>query len=137
MIKSRRMRWAGHAVHMGTRFFSPICATCPAHLIVDLMILIILGEEYNFLKPPVTSSLFGQNILLNTLFSNTLSLCFSLNVRDQVSDPYRTTGKFDIDSILSNRQQQRKYTQRHNRSLWSRCKGEEGPPLIQVHTVLQ
>jgi hypothetical protein len=43
----------------------------------------ILGEEYklwssslcSFLQPPVTSSLFGSNIILNTLFSNTLSLC--------------------------------------------------------------
>ena len=41
-----------------------------------------LGEEYrllsstlcNFLHYPVTSSLLGPNILLNTLFSNTLSL---------------------------------------------------------------
>jgi hypothetical protein len=40
-----------------------------------------------------TSSLFGSNILLNTLFSNTLNLCSSLNIRDQVSQPYRTTGK--------------------------------------------
>jgi hypothetical protein len=34
--------------------------------------------------PPfhVTSSLFGPNILLRTLFSITLSLCLSLNVRE-------------------------------------------------------
>jgi hypothetical protein len=32
----------------------------------------------SFLHPPVTSSLFGPNILLNTLFSNTLSLCKEL-----------------------------------------------------------
>jgi hypothetical protein len=51
-----------------------------------LIILIIFGEEYNlcsFLQLPVTSSLSGPNILLNTLFSNTLSLCSTLNVRDQ------------------------------------------------------
>jgi hypothetical protein len=36
----------------------------------------------------VTSYLFGPNILLNTLFSNTLGLYSSLNVRDQVSHPY-------------------------------------------------
>jgi hypothetical protein len=47
----------------------------------------------SFLHPPVTSSLFGPNILLTTLFSNTLSLCSTLNVRDQVSKPYRTAGK--------------------------------------------
>jgi hypothetical protein len=32
----------------------------------------------NFLHSPVTSSLLGPNILLRTLFSNTLSLCSSL-----------------------------------------------------------
>jgi hypothetical protein len=47
----------------------------------------------SFLQPPVTSSLFGPNILLNTLFSNALSLHSSLNIRHQVSHPYRTTGK--------------------------------------------
>jgi hypothetical protein len=30
------------------------------------------------------------------LFSNTLSLCSSLNIRDQVSHPYRTTGKIIV-----------------------------------------
>ncbi|PNF43097.1 hypothetical protein B7P43_G02301, partial [Cryptotermes secundus] len=80
---------------------SPIRATCPAHLILLYMIILtMLGEEYSFLQPPVTSSLFGPNILLNTLFSNTLSLCSSLNVRDQVSHPYRTTGKIIVLYIL-------------------------------------
>jgi hypothetical protein len=47
----------------------------------------------NFLHSPVTSSLFGPNILLRTLFSNTPHLCSSLNVRDQVSHPYETTNR--------------------------------------------
>ena len=42
---------------------------------------------------PVTSSHLGPNILLSTLFSNTLSICSSLNVSVQVSHPYKTTGK--------------------------------------------
>jgi TctA family transporter len=52
------------------------------------------------MQPPVTSSLFGPNILLNTLFSNTWSICSSLNVRDQVSHPYRTTCKIIVLFIL-------------------------------------
>jgi hypothetical protein len=70
--------------------------------------LTILGEEYkpcssslhSFLQPPVTSSLFGPNILLSTLFSNTLNLRSSLNVRDQISHPYKTTGKIIVLYIL-------------------------------------
>jgi hypothetical protein len=62
-----------------------------------------LGEEYklwssllrSFLQSPITSSLFGPNILLNTH-----SLCSSLNVRDQVSHQYRTTGKIIVLYIL-------------------------------------
>jgi hypothetical protein len=58
------------------------------------------SEEYrlwssslcSFLRDP-SSSLLGPNILLNTLFSKTFSLCFSPKVRDQVSHPYSITGK--------------------------------------------
>jgi hypothetical protein len=76
----------------------PIHATGPVHLIIlDLITRIIFGNEYrplsssfcSLLHSPVTSSLFGPNILLRTLFSNTLSFCSSLSVRDQVSHPYK------------------------------------------------
>jgi hypothetical protein len=72
-----------------------------------LVILIILGEQEKlwrsslctFIQPPVTSSLFGPNIL-NILFSNAFSLCFFLNVRDQASHPNRTAGKIIISYIV-------------------------------------
>ena len=84
-----------------TPLLSPIRATCPTHLILlDFITRKILGEYRslssslcNFLHSPVTSSLLGPNNLLNTLFSNTLSLRSSLSVSDHVSHPYRTTGK--------------------------------------------
>ena len=65
-----------------TPLSSPIRATWRAHLILlDFITRTILGEEYksfssslcNLLHSPVTSSLLGPNILLNTMFSNTLS----------------------------------------------------------------
>jgi len=83
----------------------PIYATFPAHLILLYFIThTILSEEYrlfssslcHFLHSPVTSSLLGTNIFLNTLFSNTLSLRSSLNVSDQVSHPYKITGKIIV-----------------------------------------
>jgi hypothetical protein len=40
--------------------------------------------------------LFGPTILISTLFSNNLSLCSPLNVRDQVSHPYRKAGKIIV-----------------------------------------
>ena len=84
-----------------TPLLSPIRATCPAqHILLDFINRKIFGEKYrslsfslsSFLHSPVTSSYVGQNNLLNTLFSNTFTLCSSLNVSDQVSHPYKTTG---------------------------------------------
>jgi hypothetical protein len=54
----------------------------------------------SFLLSPVTSSLFGPNILLSTTFSNDLSLCSSRNVRDQISHPYRKKVKIIVLYIL-------------------------------------
>jgi len=80
---------------------SPLHASYPAPLVLlDLIIQIIFNEDYiswssslcSLLHYPVTSSL-GPNIFLSTLFSNTLSLVSSHNMRGQVSHPYTTTGK--------------------------------------------
>ena len=93
-----------------TPLSSPIRATCPAHLIfLDFITRTILGEEYrslssslcSLLHSTVTSSLLGPNIRLNTIFSNTLSFLSSLNVSDQASHPYKTTGKI-ISLHMSN-----------------------------------
>ena len=79
---------------------SPIRATWPTHLnLLDFITRTILGEEYrsfssslyNLLHSPVTSSLLDPNILLNTIFSNTLSFLSFLNISDQVSHPYSFT----------------------------------------------
>ena len=88
-----------------TPLSSPIRVTCPAHLILlDFITRTILGEDYksfssslcNLLRSPVTSPFVGPNILLNTMFSNTFSFLSSRIVRDQVSHPYKTTGKIII-----------------------------------------
>jgi hypothetical protein len=64
---------------MSTKYETPHCAT----------------------SSPVTVTLFGSNILLMALFSNTLSQCSSLNVKDQVSHPYKTTDRIMVSYILT------------------------------------
>ena len=89
---------------------SPIRATFPAHLILfNFITQTILGEEYrswspslcSFLHFPLTSSLFGQNMFLDTLFPNNVSLPSSINVSDQVSHPHKTRGKIIVLYILN------------------------------------
>ena len=78
---------------------SSILATWPAHLnLLVLITLTILAEQYklwsallwSLLHSPF-SSLLIPNIFLRILFSSTLSLNSSLNVRNHVSQPYCTT----------------------------------------------
>jgi hypothetical protein len=50
---------------------------------------------------PCYMFLLGPHILLSTLFSKTLSLYSSFSVSDQVSHPYKTTGKIIVLYILT------------------------------------
>jgi hypothetical protein len=84
---------------------SPMLATCPAYL--GLIILIISDEECklwsslcSFLQPSVVSSHLGWNTRVSTLFSDTLSLRCSLNIRNQVSHPYTAAGRTVVLYIL-------------------------------------
>jgi len=79
----------------------PIPATCRAHLIHFYLITRkILDERYKSEKllvidfsPVPSSPLLVPNVLLGTVFSDAHSLCFSRNMRIQVSHPHKTTGK--------------------------------------------
>ena len=66
-----------------------------------------LGERYKLLSSSFRSllhspfaSLLGSNIRLRILFSNSFSLCSSLNVRYHASQPYSTTGNITVLYIL-------------------------------------
>jgi hypothetical protein len=47
----------------------------------------------SFPQPPFSSFLFGPNILLSILLSNTLNSCFAGNAWDRASHPCKTTGR--------------------------------------------
>ena len=82
--------------HQNTVYASPVPHTC-------YMICPSNSSRFHHPKNVVFStplSLLGPNILLSTLFSNTLRLLPSLNLSDQVSHPYQTTGKIIVVYVL-------------------------------------
>jgi len=83
----------------------PCVLRAPHLILLHFIIRKIFGEVYRSKRSSLcillySPSLLGSNILLSPLFSNTLSLRFSLNVSDQVSHPYKATGKIIILYIL-------------------------------------
>jgi len=76
---------------------------------ICLITPVISGQQYrsqssslcNFLQSAVISPLLPTTVSLSTLFSNTISLCSSFSVGDQVSHPYTTVGKITVLYILT------------------------------------
>ena len=124
----------------------------PSHSSRFFFTCTIMEEEYrslssslcSFIHFPVTSFLLGPNILLKTLFSNTLSLRSSLNVSNHVSHPYRTTGKNIVLCILtfifidSKLEDRRIYTERYQASFCLVITSDNNLPiLLNSHKVIR
>jgi len=71
-------------------------ATCPAHLI---LLVKLSSYEVLIIHSSPTSRHFlplSSEYSPHTLFTNTLNPCPFLSVRDQVSHPYKSTGKIIV-----------------------------------------
>jgi hypothetical protein len=108
IILSSTLRSYNWTISLRIRHHDPECTallfqTCSIagspvhHILLYLITQIIFGKQYKswnsslcgLLQCPITSVLSSANILLSTLFSNTLSLCSSLSVRDHASHPFK------------------------------------------------
>jgi hypothetical protein len=96
------------ATKLVTKFGTLLCVHTTAYLIFhNLFMLMRLGKQNSwssslcsFLQPRVTSSLLRPNILLSTLFSNTLGLNSSLNITDQVEYQHTTAAKIVVSQDI-------------------------------------
>ena len=65
-----------------------------------VVVVVVVGTNYEVPQFGAFSTshliLLGLNVRLRILFSNTLSLHSSLNIRDHVSLPYSTTGNIIV-----------------------------------------
>jgi len=83
-------------------------STSPFPILPDFIVIMLIDEEckfwssslFIFLHPPVTSYPLGPDILLNTLFLDTLNLCSSLRLRAHVTHQYKTARKIIVLHIL-------------------------------------
>jgi hypothetical protein len=77
------------------------------HVIALMMMMMTIKEcklssssLCSYLSPSVASFALGLNIILNTLFSDTVNPSPFLNVRDEVSRQYKMTGMITFLRIL-------------------------------------
>jgi hypothetical protein len=81
------------SLHTHTGYIPHTSHSCPCYHRNNIGWGVQIIKLFFLYFSPVTPSLLVTNILLNSVFSNTLCLRSSLNVSDQVSHTYKTTGQ--------------------------------------------